>query len=153
MLLDPHTRRRIAAVLLIVGAVVLGLAIADVGPSSDPPTEEERAQDAVESFFAAADDGDFKRFCALLTEQARALIEQRAAALAAARDLTGCREIVEAIVGDQFDGVSVVFKDVSVSGPRARIEAHLKFEGKAGNQPKTIALEEVDGQWLVSDFQ
>ena len=53
-------RRRIAAGLLIVGVIVAVLAIEDVGPFSDPATEEERVQTTVEQFFGAASDGDSK---------------------------------------------------------------------------------------------
>ena len=62
-------RRRIAALLLIAGIAVAVLAIADVGPFDDPPTEEERVQETVEDFFGAAANGDSKTFCGLLTER------------------------------------------------------------------------------------
>ena len=68
--MDEVTRRRIAAVLLVIVVIVAALAIADLGPFSDPPTEEERAQETVEDFFGAAADGDFKEFCDLLSETA-----------------------------------------------------------------------------------
>jgi hypothetical protein len=150
--MDETTRRRIAALLLVIGVVVVALAIADVGPFSDPPTEEERAQETVERFFSAASDGDFEEFCVLLSEPARDLIQQRAASLAEEQDLRGCQELVAALVGDDFDGVTVTVKQVSVSGPRARIEANLKFAGEAGHQPRTVFLDEVDGDWLVNEF-
>ena len=50
-------RRRIAAGLLIVAVVVAVLAIEDVGPFSDPVTEEQRVQSTVERFFSAASRG------------------------------------------------------------------------------------------------
>ncbi|HEX2468663.1 MAG TPA: hypothetical protein VHJ54_10705 [Solirubrobacterales bacterium] len=150
--MSEYTRRRIAAVLLVVGVLVVALAIADLGPFSDPLTEEERVQEAVESFFAAASDADFREFCSLMTKPQRERLVFRATALAETQDLSGCPEVVEAVVGDQFEGVSVVMDDVSVVGPKARIEATLRFGGKAGNQPRTISLEEVDDEWLVSEF-
>jgi len=64
--LSELARRRIAAAILIGGIAIGALAIADVGPFSDPPTEEERAQSAVEHFFAAAQDHDFKSACTQL---------------------------------------------------------------------------------------
>ena len=53
-------RRRIAALLLVAGIAVAVLAIEDVGPFSDPETEEERVQATVEEFFAAAAEGESK---------------------------------------------------------------------------------------------
>ena len=47
-------RRRIAALLLVAVIVVVVLAIEDVGPFSNPETEEERVQATVEEFFGAA---------------------------------------------------------------------------------------------------
>src|ERR1044072_5039312 len=64
-------RRRIAALLLLAGIAVAGPAIEDVGPVEGPGAVEGRAGDAVEAFFAAAAEGDSKRFCALLTSDAR----------------------------------------------------------------------------------
>ena len=52
-------RRRIAALLLVVGGRSAALAIADVGPSDDPPTPEEEVSEVVEDFYGAAADGDF----------------------------------------------------------------------------------------------
>jgi hypothetical protein len=62
---SPTVRRWIAFVLLLAGIAVAAVAIADVGPFEDPVTEEERAQQAVQDFFAAAARGDGKAFCAL----------------------------------------------------------------------------------------
>ncbi len=76
--LSPVIRRRIAAVLLVVGAAVVALAIANVGPFSDPPTEADRAKAALEDFFAAARRKDYKSVCQLLTAPERRQIEIRA---------------------------------------------------------------------------
>jgi len=149
--LDEHTRRRIAAALLVIGIVVAALAIADVGPFSDPPTDEERAQAAVERFFGAAADGDFKTFCALFTKEARVGVEQRAGALAAEQDLEGCEQILEALAGKQFRDSELNVVEVSVSGPSARVETELKLKGEPGKQQRSVMLTEVDGKWRVSD--
>jgi Domain of unknown function (DUF4878) len=151
-LMDEVVRRRIAAVLLVAGIILGVLAIADLGPFDDPPTEEERAQETVEDFFAAAGEGDFKQFCSMLSDTAVTRIEQESAAIARQQDLKGCRELVGARVGDNFDGVSVIVKQVSVSGPRARVEANLKSSGEPGHDPLTVDLEQVDGDWLVNEF-
>ena len=150
--MDEVTRRRIAALLLVIGAVVIALAATDLGPFSDPPTGEERAQETVEDFFAAAAEGNYKEFCALLSEANQDLIERSAESAASEQDVGGCKEIVAAQAGDKYEGVTVEVKQVSVSGPRARIEANLKRADEAGHEPRTIYLEQVDGDWLVSDF-
>jgi hypothetical protein len=45
--LSESARRRIAAVILLAGIAIAALAIWDVGPFANPPTEAERAQSAV----------------------------------------------------------------------------------------------------------
>ena len=42
-------RRRVAAALLVLGALVAVLAITDTGPFSDPPTTEDEVRAAVEA--------------------------------------------------------------------------------------------------------
>ena len=151
--LDEYTRRRVAAVLLVIGIVIAALAIADVGPFSEPPTEEERAADAVEEFFAAATDGDFETFCGLLTKEARAAIELRGAALAAQTDkeLKGCKEVLGTLVGKQFEGSELKITLSNVSGNRARVETELKLKGEPGRQQRSVLLQEIDGEWLIYD--
>lgn len=149
--LDEQTRRRIAAILLVAGAVIAALAIADVGPFSDPPTPEERAQDTVEEFFAAAEAGDFKSFCELLTRPAREGIEVRAGALAAEEGLQGCAEVLGALVGKQFEGMQLEVTLASVSGDLARVETELRLKGQAGRQQRSVLLELQDGEWLIYD--
>lgn len=149
MSLDEITRRRIAALLLIAGIVIAVLAIADIGPFEDPATEEEKAQAAVEEFFAAAAEGDSRTFCGLLTEQARNTLRVNTARQIQAEELPGCREILEALK-DAFAGSEVTVRFVSVSGNQARVEARYRAEG-AGAQPRTIALLEEEGEWRISD--
>ncbi|MGI9020252.1 MAG: hypothetical protein ACR2G3_06035 [Solirubrobacterales bacterium] len=150
--LDEYTRRRVAAVLLVVGIVVAVLAIANVGPFSDPPTQEELAQETVEEFFAAARAGDFKTFCDLLTKAARQGIEVRAGAIAAQEDLEGCAEILGTLVGKQLEGSELRITLSNVSGNRARVETELKLEGEPGRQQRSVLLEQSpDGDWKISD--
>jgi Domain of unknown function (DUF4878) len=149
--LDPVIRRRIAAILLVAGVVLAVLAIGDLGPFSDPPTEEERAQATVVSFFGAASDGDFKKFCDLLTKDARRGIEARAAGIATQEGLKGCEEILNLLAKKQFAGSEALVTDVSISGPRARAEVNLKLKGERGHEQRTVLLDQVDGEWLVSD--
>lgn len=150
--LDEYTRRRVAAVLLVVGTVIAVLAIADIGPFSDPPTEAERAEETVVEFFAAAEAGDFDRFCDLLTKAAQQTIEVRAGAIAAEEDLKGCAEILGVLVGKQFSDSELVITLSNVSGNRARVETELKLKGEPGRQQRTVLLEESpEGDWLISD--
>lgn len=149
--LNPHTRRRIAASLLVIGVVVAVLAIADLGPFADPPTQEERAQETVEEFFAAGAEGDFETFCGLLTRPARESIEVRAGALAAEQDLEGCTEILTALVGEQLEGSELTVVLTSVSGDRARVETELKVKGEAGREQRSVLLQLADGEWRIYD--
>ena len=135
----------------MVVIVIAALAITDVGPFSDPPTQEELAQETVEEFFAAGADGDFKTFCDLLTKPAQQSIEVRAGAIAAEEDLEGCAEILDALVGDQLKGSRLVVTLSSVSGDRARVETELIVKGRGGRQQRTVLLELEDGDWLISD--
>jgi hypothetical protein len=150
--LDEYTRRRVAAILLIVVVVVAALAIADVGPFEDPPTEEEIAEQAVVDFFTAAEEGDYAAFCDGLTKAAQQSIEVRAGALAAEEDLKGCAEILEAFVGDQFADSELVITFSNVEGNRARVETELKLKGEPGRSQRTVLLEQSqEGDWLISD--
>jgi hypothetical protein len=150
--LDEYTRRRVAAVLLVAGIVVAALAITDTWPFSDPPTEEELAEEAVVEFFAAAEQGDFASFCDGLTKGAQQSIEVRTAALAAEEGLKGCAEVLEAFVGDQFAGSELDITLSNVSGNRARVETELKLKGEPGRSQRTVLLEQSPGgDWLISD--
>jgi hypothetical protein len=149
--LDPVTRRRIAALLLILGTILIVAAATDVGPFSDPPTPEEKAENAASDFFAAASDGDFKEFCGLLTKEARSTIEARAAALSSEENLNGCEEILGALVKKQFAGSEAEVISVNVSGPQARAEVKLKLKGEKGTEQRTLLLAEEDGEWLISN--
>jgi len=150
-ILDEYTRRRIAAILLVVIAVVGVLAIADVGPFSDPPTPEELAQETVEDFFAAAAAGDFDSFCELMTKPARQAIEVRAGAIAAQEGLEGCAEILGTLVGKQLRGSQLEITLSSVSGNRARVETELKVKGEAGRQQRSVLLELRRDEWKIYD--
>ena len=150
---DPYTRRRIAAVLLVLGAIVVGLAIADVGPFEDEPTEEERAADTVERFFEAAADGDFNTFCNLLTKEARKAIEVRAGEVATEENLAGCAEILDTFAGKQFKDNELRVVSSSVSGDQARVETELKLPDEPGKEQRSVLLQLSKGEWYVQDFQ
>lgn len=152
-MLSDVARRRIAALLLIAGIALAVLAITDTGPFDDPPTPEQEAKAAAETFYAAASDGDFKTYCSVLTTRARDLIQAKAARLeaAAGTDLGGCAKIV-ALAADAFKDSELKVRQVSVSGNRARIEANYRQADRSGLQAKTIYLELDDkGNWRISD--
>ena len=146
---SPILRRRIAAGLLIAGIIVAALAIADVGPFEDPVTEQERAEQAVEEFFAAAAAGDGKKFCDLLTEQARQTLEINAAQRLQTDEKPKCEQVLE-LLKAAFAGSEIDVRYVNVSGTRARVEARYKLEGH-GPQPRTVLLMQEDGEWRISD--
>jgi hypothetical protein len=151
--LSEVARRRIAAMLLVASAVVVALAIADVGPFSDPPTQEERAQDTVERFFDAVRGKDFDVACDELTLAARRTVAQQAGRLVAASGAKGCDEILRVFLGGRPGQTRIArFTDVSVSGNKARIEAELQGSGSSQTRPTTIQLFEVGDNWKISDF-
>ena len=146
--LSPVARRRIAAVLLVAGAVVAALAIANVGPFSNPPTEADRAQAALESFFAAAKKGDFAAACRLLTAPERSQVEIRAAALAGNR--TGCSHVLDSPLGTALGKTKVQITDVRVSGNLAAIDTKQRSPGVKRAQYRTYKLEETGTRWQIS---
>jgi hypothetical protein len=149
--LSDITRRRIAAILLVAGIALAVLAITDTWPFADPPTEEERAQDAVEELYAAAADGDFATYCELLTPAARDRVRVNAARLLEEAGQLKCEEIL-AVAKEEFAGLSVKIRDVSVSGAQARVEADVKLRDTPGVDSRTMFLEQDNsGTWRVSD--
>jgi hypothetical protein len=151
--LSDAARRRIAAAILVVGIAVAALAIADVGPFSDPPTEAERAQSAVEGFFAAAQDGDFKSVCGQLTAEQQRVVEQRAGSVAAEQGLQGCDEILKEFLGDQLAETRIAkVIDVRVSGNQAVVDANLRTPGSDGPRSATFHLFLIRGEWRIDDF-
>lgn len=151
--LSEVARRRIAALILIVGILVAALAIGDVGPFSDPPTEAELAQDAVEQFFDAAHDHDFGAVCSLLTQEKRQEVEAQGARLSAEKGLKGCNEILAALAGKTLAETRITkFDSARVSGPQAAVDVELSFSEDKRPQPRTFTLLLVDGEWKINDF-
>jgi hypothetical protein len=153
--LSTIARRRIAAVILIVGIILAVLAITDTAFFEDPPTESEKVAATVLDFFDAATEEDFKAACGLLTKEAQDVMRRAAARLVDATDARlHCDEILQTVLGDSFADVTVRVRGTpSISGNRARAQAALKSEGELATF-RTILLEEnEDGTgWLISDF-
>jgi hypothetical protein len=151
--LSEAARRRIAALILVVGIAIAALAIANVGPFSNPPSEAQRVQDAVEGFFASTQQRDFKAACDQLTKQEQQAIEQKAASVAAQEGLNGCDEILKAFLGDQLAGTTITkVADVRVSGNQAVVDATLKSPGTKGGQATTFHLFLIRDEWKINDF-
>ena len=142
-------RRRLAALLLVAGIAVAVLAIEDVGPFSDPPTQEEVVQGVVEDFFNAAAQGDSKTFCRLLTDDARKTLEVNTAQRLQTDEAPTCTQILD-ILAPAFKDSKIDVHLVNISGTRARVEARYKLADSPA-QPRTILLELEDGEWHVSD--
>ncbi len=137
--------------VLVIGLAVAILAIADVGPFSDPQTEEDRVADTVERFFAAASVGEFEDYCALLTDDARTTVEQNATRLLGGDQRLECPAVLAA-VPEAFAGLSARIRQVAVSGPQARVEANVKTENTQGTEARTILLDQdARGVWRISD--
>ena len=151
--LSDATRRRIAAVVVLSGIVVAALAIANLGPFANPPSEAQRAQEAVEGFFAAAHARDFESACRELTTEEQHAVEQRAATLATQKGLRGCDQILSAFLGDELAGTQITeIVDVRVSGNQAVVDANMRSPGAKGTQSATFHLFLVSGEWRIADF-
>ncbi len=149
-MLTDIARRRLAALLLIAGLMIGGLAIADVGPFSDPPTPEEAVKETVTEFYDAASNGDFERYCDLLTQTARDGVRANAARLVEEAGGLNCPAILE-IAKEALTETEARIREVSVSGNRARVEVSLQLADEAV-QPRTVILElDPAGSWKVSD--
>ncbi|MDQ3728637.1 MAG: hypothetical protein M3355_03495 [Actinomycetota bacterium] len=151
--LSETTRRRIAAVILVLGVIVAILAITDTAVFEDAPTESERVAGTVEDFFQAATGGDFGRNCELLSDEAQSTVRAGGARVVGAEEEPpSCSESLEGVLGESFSDVQVKVKSVSISGNRARVETAIKPAGEP-SQFRTILLEmSEDGGWLISEF-
>ena len=151
--LSETTRRRIAAVILILGIATAVLAITDTAVFDDPPTPEQRVASAVSEFFTAAADQDFERDCELLTRDAQAVMRTAAARVIEEADRDPkCPQILELVLADTFSSVNVRIRSVNIEGNRARAEVALKPEGEPSSF-RTILLElSEEGDWQISDF-
>jgi hypothetical protein len=147
---NPTLRRWIASALLLAGAAIAALAIADLGPFEDPVTEEQRAQEAVQDFFAAAARGDGKTFCALLTTEARHTLEIQTAQRLQTDEPPKCEDLSK-LLEAAYKQSEIDVRYVNVSGTRARVETRYRLAGH-GAVPRTVLLEQdADGEWHVSD--
>jgi hypothetical protein len=148
--LSDIARRRIAAVLLVVGIAVAILALTDQSVFEDPPTEEQEVAMAVEEFYGAAADGDFQSYCEKLTEGARRTIESRAKELAGSEEDLECPDIAAA-AAERFVGLRTKIKFVNVSGSRARVQVAVK-PAEGASELRTVMLESPEaGVWLIAD--
>lgn len=147
--LSEVARRRIAAAVLVIGIIIAVLAIFDLGPFSDPPTDAERAQDTVERFFDAGQSKDFKGACDELTNDAQRTMEQRAGATASQKGLKGCDQILALFLSNLRLGKVI---DVRVSGNQAVVDANIEQSGSSHGKETSIGLFEIDGEWKIADF-
>jgi hypothetical protein len=151
--LSDVTRRTAAAVLLVAGIALAVLAIEDVGPFSDPPTEQERAQAAVERFFAAAREEDFGAACAQLTADEQRTVEQLAGRLAFQQGLRRCEEILRALLGRQLSGTRLAgIEDARVSGNQAVVDAEIRPPGSKHDRAATFRLFLIGNEWKIDDL-
>jgi hypothetical protein len=125
--LEPVIQRRIAVVVLVLAAAVGALAIANVGPFSDPPSDADRARPALQGLFAAAKRHDFRAACAVLTRPERSQVEIRAAALAGNR--VGRSHVLDSPLGAALGRTRIEVEEVRVSGNLAAIDAKLRAPG------------------------
>lgn len=141
--------RRITAVVLLVAAAVGILALADLGPFADE-TEEDRVRDVVERFIEARDEDDFQTECDLLTVPLKRQVQATSGARPGEKP-PGCTQVLSAQAeaqGEDEGPQAREIVDVNVSGNRARVAVE-ESEGIS----QSIALELVDGEWLISTFE
>jgi hypothetical protein len=150
--LSEYARRRVAVVLFLAVTALIVLAAGNIGPFSDPPTEEDRARAALEDFFAAAKTKDYDRVCELLAPAQRKTIEAAAAQVAQGKLENGCSAAVEAGGGGALAHSTLQIRDVRVSGALAAIDANIRIQGVKGPQSRTFQLEEINGTWVISDL-
>jgi hypothetical protein len=148
--LSEVARRRIAAALLALVALIVVMAATDSGPFSDPPTPQEEVRSVIDEFYGAASDGDFKAYCALLTKQAQERVRANAARLAGNGEVGACTDILDQY-GKPLEDGKLRVTQVSVSGNRARVQVNYATPMTKGPQPHTVLLEEDPAGWRVYD--
>lgn len=149
--LTEKVRRRVAGLILIAAIALAVLAVTDSAFFEDPPTEEERAGDAVQEFYGAAITGDFKRYCELFTESAKDFLRVSVIrTIGSDEDVPSCPEIV-ALAAERFEGLEVRVQSVSVSGNRARVEVSLKSPGAPGSIRQLLLELDAQDRWLIDD--
>lgn len=134
--LDQTQRRRVATLLLLAGVVLGALALADIWPFDDPPTDEERVEAAVEDLFEAVGEGDFKSACGQLAVRP-----------------PGCAKALEERAGKGFRKAEAKVTDVRVSLDRAVAEVEISSPGRKEPQVRSLEVErQRDGEWRISDL-
>ncbi len=147
-------RRRVMAVLILVGVAIAIMALTDAAPLFDDVTEEERVTDTVERFFAAYEERDFATVCDLFSPDVARAIGLVGATETKHGEPKGCVEVLEARVGaaDEQDAkLNVKIESVRVSGPRAVAEVIVKTEDVPKGRDLPVELElSPDGEWLIT---
>ena len=143
-------RRRLAALLLVIGIAVAVLAIKDVGPFSDPPTQEEKVP-AWSRTSSTRPPRAIRRRSASCSPRTRAttLEVEHGAAAGVRRAARRAPQILD-VLAPAFEDSKIDVRFVSISGTRARVEARYKLADSPA-QPRTILLELQEGEWHVSD--
>jgi hypothetical protein len=147
-------RNRIAAVVIVIGAVIGVMALTDAAPLFDDLTEEERATDAVERFFEAYGDRDFATVCELFNTEVRDAIVLAGATETKEGKPRSCAEILEArfgATGEEDPELNVRVESVRISGPRAVAEVVAGTADAPGGRPLTVELERGEDGWLIAN--
>lgn len=147
-------RNRIAAVVIVIGAVIGVMALTDAAPLFDDLTEEERATEAVERFFEAYRDRDFATVCELFDTEVRDAIVLAGATETKEGKPRTCAEILEArfgAAGEEDPELSVRVESVRISGPRAVAEVVARTSDAPGGRPLTVELERAEDGWLIAN--
>jgi predicted lipid-binding transport protein (Tim44 family) len=147
-------RNRIAAVVIVIGAVIGVMALTDAAPLFDDLTEEERATEAVERFFEAYGDRDFATVCELFNTEVRDAIVLAGATETKEGEPRSCAEILEArfgATGEEDPELKVRVESVRISGPRAVAEVVATSSDAPGGRPLTVELERAEDGWLIAN--
>ncbi len=114
-------------------------------------SEEDRAADAAERFARAGTVNDYETFCDLLTEGARAPIEQFGRRLDVPADQR-CSAALEAQGGTEQPDAEVEIGTVEVDGETASVQVSTTLPGKEPDD-RVLQLQQDDsGDWLVADY-
>ena len=146
-------KRRIAAVVILIGVAIAIMALTDAAPFFDDTTEEERVADSIESFFDAFADRNYAEVCALFSPDVAGAIEQAGATETKGEEPQGCAEILEtrfaAADAAEFK-LAVKIERVRVSGQRAVAEVTIKSEERPKGTPESIELERGAEGWRIT---